>query len=92
MVLNPKTNQDVGGQGGGLGATIWRNAMSPVLTGAPVVPFPPADPVLAGSTTPAGPPTAAVATPTPDTGGEAPEDDNGNTLGTGTPPDDGGED
>jgi Membrane carboxypeptidase (penicillin-binding protein) len=63
MVLNPKTNQDVGGQGGGLGATIWRNAMSPVLTGAPVVPFPPADPVLAGSTTPAGPPTAAVATP-----------------------------
>ncbi len=63
MVLNPKTNQDVGGQGGGMGATIWRNAMSPVLTGAPVVPFPPADPVLAGRTVPAGPPTAAVAPP-----------------------------
>jgi membrane peptidoglycan carboxypeptidase len=92
MVLNPKTNQDVGGQGGGMGATIWRNAMSPVLTGAPVVPFPPADPVLAGKTVPAGPPTAAATNPTPDTGGEAPEANNGNTLGTGTPPDDGGED
>ncbi|MBM7808479.1 membrane peptidoglycan carboxypeptidase [Geodermatophilus bullaregiensis] len=62
MVLNPKTNQDVGGQGGGMGATIWHNAMSPVLTGAPMVPFPPADPVLAGSTVPADPPTAAATT------------------------------
>ncbi|SFU04212.1 Membrane carboxypeptidase (penicillin-binding protein) [Geodermatophilus amargosae] len=87
MVLNPKTNQDVGGQGGGIGGTIWHNAMLPILTGAPMVPFPPADPVLAGSTVPAGPPPAAATT-----GGEAPEDDNGNTLGTGTPPDDGGED
>ncbi|HYO34643.1 MAG TPA: penicillin-binding transpeptidase domain-containing protein, partial [Geodermatophilus sp.] len=63
MVLNPKTNQEVGGQGGGLGATIWHDAMAPVLTGAPVVPFPPADPVLAGRTVPAGPPSAAVAPP-----------------------------
>jgi membrane peptidoglycan carboxypeptidase len=60
MVLNPKANQDIGGQGGGMGATIWHNAMVPVLTGAPMVPFPPADPVLAGSTVPAGPPSAAA--------------------------------
>jgi hypothetical protein len=61
MVLNPKVNQDVGGQGGGMAATIWHDAMQPVLSGAPMVPFPPADPVLAGSTVPApavpGPPT-----------------------------------
>ncbi len=61
MVLNPKVNQDVGGQGGGMAATIWHDAMQPVLSSAPMVPFPPADPVLAGSTVPApavpGPPT-----------------------------------
>jgi membrane peptidoglycan carboxypeptidase len=43
MVLNPKENQDVGGFGGGKGATIWRDAMAPILTGAPMVPFAPAD-------------------------------------------------
>jgi membrane peptidoglycan carboxypeptidase len=74
MVLNPKRNQDVGGQGGGMGATIWHNAMVPVLTDAPMVPFPPADPVLAGSTVPANPPTAAATTPTPDTSGDAADD------------------
>ena len=31
MVLNPKRNQDVGGFGGGKGATIWRDAMAPIL-------------------------------------------------------------
>ncbi len=44
MVLNPKRNQDVGGFGGGKGATIWRDAMAPILEGQPMVPFPPADP------------------------------------------------
>jgi membrane peptidoglycan carboxypeptidase len=44
MVLNPKRNQDVGGFGGGKGATIWHDAMAPILTGQPMVPFPPADP------------------------------------------------
>jgi membrane peptidoglycan carboxypeptidase len=53
MVLNPKGNQDVGGQGGGMGATIWHGAMAPILANAPMAPFPPADPVLAGSTVPA---------------------------------------
>ena len=31
MVLNPKRNQDVGGFGGGKGATIWHDAMAPIL-------------------------------------------------------------
>ena len=44
MVLNPKRNQNVGGFGGGKGATIWRDAMAPILQGQPSVPFPPADP------------------------------------------------
>jgi membrane peptidoglycan carboxypeptidase len=44
MVLNPKRNQDVGGFGGGKGATIWHDAMAPILTGQPMVPFPEADP------------------------------------------------
>ena len=33
MVLNPKRNQDVGGFGGGKGATIWHDAMAPILDG-----------------------------------------------------------
>jgi membrane peptidoglycan carboxypeptidase len=44
MVLNPKRNQDVGGFGGGKGATIWHDAMAPILGGQPMVPFAPADP------------------------------------------------
>jgi membrane peptidoglycan carboxypeptidase len=85
MVLNPKGNQDVGGQGGGMGAGIWHDAMAPILTNAPMVPFPPADPVLAGRTVPANPPpTAATANPAQDTGDDAASDDNGNTRGTDT--------
>jgi membrane peptidoglycan carboxypeptidase len=38
MVLNPKENQDVGGFGGGKGATIWHDAMAPILTGTRIVP------------------------------------------------------
>jgi membrane peptidoglycan carboxypeptidase len=51
MVLNPKENQDVGGFGGGKGATIWHDAMAPILTGAPMVPFPPADPAVQNGNT-----------------------------------------
>jgi membrane peptidoglycan carboxypeptidase len=46
MVLNPKRNQNVGGFGGGKGATIWHDAMAPILAGQPMVPFPPADPTV----------------------------------------------
>ncbi len=83
MVLNPKTNQDVGGQGGGMGATIWHDAMLPILSDAPMVPFPPADPVLAGSTVPANPPPTAATAPAQDTGGEPIGDDNGNARDNG---------
>ena len=51
MVLNPKRNQDVGSFGGGKGATIWHDAMAPILTGKPVVPFPPADPKVENGNT-----------------------------------------
>ncbi|WNV76648.1 transglycosylase domain-containing protein [Geodermatophilus sp. DSM 44513] len=52
MVFDPKRNQEVPGGGGDKGATIWHDAMAPVLTGEPVVPFPPADPVLSGQVPP----------------------------------------
>jgi membrane peptidoglycan carboxypeptidase len=54
MVFNPKRSEDVGSSGSGLTARIWHDAMAPILSGQPVVPFPPADPVLAGGTRPVG--------------------------------------
>jgi membrane peptidoglycan carboxypeptidase len=51
MVLNPKTNQDVGGFGGDKSATIWHDAMAPVLAGEADIPFPPADPTVADGNT-----------------------------------------
>jgi membrane peptidoglycan carboxypeptidase len=39
MVYNPKEREQVRGFGGGIPATIWRNAMSPILAGQPAVPF-----------------------------------------------------
>jgi membrane peptidoglycan carboxypeptidase len=44
MVFNPKRNEDVGGFGGGKGATIWHDAMAPILTARGSGDFPPADP------------------------------------------------
>jgi membrane peptidoglycan carboxypeptidase len=81
MVLNPKGNQDVGGQGGGMGAGIWHDAMAPILTNAPMAPFPPADPVLAGSTVPPNPPPPA-ATTAQNTDANTPTDVNSDTPGT----------
>jgi membrane peptidoglycan carboxypeptidase len=51
MVLNPKENQNVGGFGGNKPATIWHDAMAPILTAQPAVPFPPADPVVQNGNT-----------------------------------------
>lgn len=42
MVLNPKQNQDVGAYGGRGAAPIWHDAMLPILSAQPAVPFPPA--------------------------------------------------
>ncbi|MCZ2836071.1 penicillin-binding protein [Modestobacter sp. VKM Ac-2985] len=44
MVYDPVRNQDVGGFGGGKAATIWHDALAPVLTTRPVAAFPPPDP------------------------------------------------
>ena len=53
MVFNPKEPEDVGGYGGGKGATIWRDAMAPILTARGSGVFPPADPkVVQGNTKP----------------------------------------
>ncbi|TYP87969.1 penicillin-binding protein [Blastococcus xanthinilyticus] len=53
MVFNPKEAEDVGGFGGGKGATIWHDAMAPILTARGSTPFPPADPaVVRGNTVP----------------------------------------
>jgi membrane peptidoglycan carboxypeptidase len=51
MVLNPKRNQNVGGFGGGKGATIWHDAMVPIIGAEPDVPFPPADPTVENGNT-----------------------------------------
>jgi membrane peptidoglycan carboxypeptidase len=46
MVLNPKQNQNIGGYGGNKPATIWHDAMAPILGAQAPVPFPPGDPNL----------------------------------------------
>ena len=56
MVFNPKTQQDVGGFGGNMPATIWRDAMAPFLADKPTSPFPPADQGLLNGGRPAAAP------------------------------------
>ena len=46
MVFNPKDPEDVGGFGGGKGATIWHDAMAPILDARGSSDFPPADPAV----------------------------------------------
>jgi membrane peptidoglycan carboxypeptidase len=66
MVFNPKEKQDVGGFGGNMPATIWRDAMAPFLADKPTSPFPAADPGLLNAGRPAPalrPPSTATGTP-----------------------------
>jgi membrane peptidoglycan carboxypeptidase len=51
MVLNPKRNQEVQGYGGGKAATIWHDAMEPILSGKETAKFPPADPKVSEGNT-----------------------------------------
>ncbi|WP_448610574.1 transglycosylase domain-containing protein [Geodermatophilus sp. URMC 60] len=51
MVLNPKEKQNVGGFGGGKAATIWRDAMAPILQARGSGEFPPADEVVENGNT-----------------------------------------
>ncbi len=56
MVMNPRQNQDVGSFGGGRGAQIWHDAMLPILSKEPAVPFPPAGIPVTMPAPPAAPP------------------------------------
>ena len=51
MVFNPKVTQNVGGFGGGKGATVWHDAMAPILQARGSGVFPPADPVVVNGNT-----------------------------------------
>jgi membrane peptidoglycan carboxypeptidase len=51
MVLNPKKKQNVGGFGGGKAATVWHNAMAPILQARGSGEFPPADEVVMNGNT-----------------------------------------
>jgi membrane peptidoglycan carboxypeptidase len=86
MVFNPKTKQDVGGFGGNMPATIWRNAMAPFLADKPTSPFPPADQGLLNGGRPAPPPPAPSPAPAPAPTEEQPTNPG---EGGGGPPGDG---
>ncbi|MCW2536253.1 MAG: ponA [Modestobacter sp.] len=55
MVFNPKSQRDVGGYGGNKPATIWNDAMTPILTKEPARDFPPADPATVAGNRPTVP-------------------------------------
>jgi membrane peptidoglycan carboxypeptidase len=51
LVFNSVADRSVGGFGGGKGATIWHDAMAPILSAGPTAEFPPEDPVVANGNT-----------------------------------------
>ncbi|MGY1621357.1 penicillin-binding protein [Geodermatophilus sp. SYSU D00965] len=51
MVFNSVADRSVGGFGGGKGATIWHDAMAPILSNQPTAAFPAEDPVVANGNT-----------------------------------------
>ncbi|TFV63497.1 penicillin-binding protein [Geodermatophilus sp. DF01-2] len=51
MVLNPKEKENVGGFGGGKAATVWHDAMAPILEARGSGEFPPADEVVENGNT-----------------------------------------
>jgi membrane peptidoglycan carboxypeptidase len=50
LYYNPKTQEDVGGHGGGIPAQIFHDAMAPILAAQPNNPFAPADPAVVNGT------------------------------------------
>jgi membrane peptidoglycan carboxypeptidase len=60
MVFNPKSQQDVGGYGGNKPATIYHDAMLPILSKEPAVAFPPADPLVVSGNRPTVPSCSSV--------------------------------
>ncbi|MGY1705959.1 penicillin-binding protein [Geodermatophilus sp. SYSU D00697] len=62
MVFNSAADRSVGGFGGGKGATIWHDAMAPILSNQPTAEFPPEDPVVANGNTRQVPSCTSVST------------------------------
>jgi membrane peptidoglycan carboxypeptidase len=60
LVWNSAGNESVGGFGGGKGATIWHDAMAPILANQATAEFPPEDPVVANGNTRAVPGCSSV--------------------------------
>jgi membrane peptidoglycan carboxypeptidase len=56
MVLNPKSNQDLGGFSGRIAAPVWRDAMAPILSAQEPARFPPSGMPLNDPTPPPPPP------------------------------------
>ncbi|MGY5885178.1 transglycosylase domain-containing protein [Modestobacter lacusdianchii] len=75
MVFRPLGIDSVGGYGGGKPATIWRDAMLPILSNQATAEFPPADPKYAGR--------GVDATPTP-TRSSSDDDDEGGSSSSRT--------
>jgi membrane peptidoglycan carboxypeptidase len=71
MYFDPLGKIKVGGEGGGVPATIFHDTMAPILTGQPNHPFAAPDPAVATGTKGVGysppPPPAPAPTPTPST-------------------------
>jgi membrane peptidoglycan carboxypeptidase len=51
LVFNSAADKSVGGFGGGKGATIWHDAMEPILSNQPTASFPPEDATVANGNT-----------------------------------------
>lgn len=86
LYFNPKTQEDVGGHGGGIPAQIFNAAMAPVLTSEPVLAFPPADPTVAAGTRGGGyrpPAPSPRPTPAPSSAPPSEPEDSGDGDGNG---------
>jgi membrane peptidoglycan carboxypeptidase len=60
LVFNSEADESVGGFGGGKGATIWHDAMLPILSNQATAEFPPEDAVVANGDTRAVPSCSSV--------------------------------
>jgi membrane peptidoglycan carboxypeptidase len=88
MYFDPLGKVKVGGEGGGVPATIFHDAMAPILGAQPNKPFPPADPAVVAGTKGGGysPPAPRPApAPAPAPSDQAPVDPNAGNPDQGNP-------
>jgi membrane peptidoglycan carboxypeptidase len=86
MYFDPLGQINVGGEGGGIPATIFHDAMAPILAGQPDTAFRPADPAVVAGTRGGGyqPPAPRPSpTPAPSSAPPSEPEDNGNGNGDG---------